>query len=975
MSSTWIKAAACAVAIGALAACGGGNEASTSSAVKQGLTERLSASSIVPVGSADTVIVVSLPFLSAGNTIAIKDAKGNTVSLYKNDGKTKITSLDDLPEGLANHAWTKSASAVGHLRLQLTPGIYRFTKGWVWPVTASGHDAARQIVVEQKPGTTGEVALLGSEAFSATYTASKGKVTLTNVGTQGFEQLWAEGGRAIRARTPNAGAFFYVKAGAQGWPSAPGSSTVVSTFNNAPVQNQAFQADPTGYSVMSAIKAANDANAVVVMTDSWQVTKHRVAEVDSAGQRVRLSPPSYWGLGSNGSGQRYFIENTAAALDAPGEWFFSVSGTKGTLDYKPAATANNGSVKFEVPRVEKLLSMQGNLAGGKWLEYVQFSGLKFRYAKTTMPTAGYLDGQADTAVAAAIELNDAHYIEFANCEVSHTGGYGIWLNSHVRDVTVASSELYDLGAGGVKVGKSRPAEVFQVDWDDVNDPNSSGHNTIDGNRIHSLGHVYPGSVAVWVGRSSRNVVQNNLIKDTTYSGISVGWTWDTGPSMASENKVLNNFLYNIGQRALADMGGIYLLGRAPGTVVQGNVIKEVRSFDGYAWGGNGIYADEGSSELNIQGNIILGAAGNGISLNYGENNAVTGNVVANASTAFGIGKRASGSTAAPLNLSGNLFAPTSNAMVAMSIDDTLMANPYTAQASWVAPAPVLSNNKVSPKFLPTNVALEIPSLCTGCVADTTTTITDASALKVPAISSMSFTPGTNVARNWDTVALSATTSAARLWAGNVNDVPSKVVDFKASQWPLGTTALQGWQVLNQPGKTVDPQDPTVAVSIQKDADGTQYLALADTARNDFTWEPYIQNWLNYGAGTTAKVSFKARFDANTNLAHVWRSDDGGTTVGPSLNFVASGTVVNITANGQLIASVPQGVWVSVDIVSPVKAGSTWSVTVTAPNTTPVVRNNLPQTSAGWNYLGPVLFISAANTRTTTALTSILMTRQ
>lgn len=976
MQFTGMKAAACAVAIGALTACGGGQDNGAADSSGASFNQRLSAASVVPVGSQDTVIVVSLPFLSAGNTIATKDAKGGTVKLYKNDGKTVVTSLDDLPEGLANHAWTKNANAVGHLRLQFTPDVYRFNTGWAWPALASGHDAARQIVIEQKPGTTGDVALMGSKDYSGTYSSSKGKVTLTSLGNQGFEQLWAEGSRAIRARTPNVGSFFYVRSGAQGWPAATGSTTMVSTLNGAPVQNQAFQADATAYAALSAIKTANDTNAVVVLTDSWQVTKHRVAEVDSAGQRVRLSPASYWGLGANGSGQRYFIENTASALDAPAEWFFSVSGSTGTLDYKPKATLNNGStVKFEVPRVEKLLSMQGNVTGGKWLEYVQFSGLKFRYAKTTMPSAGYLDSQADTGVAAAIELNDARFIEFSNCEVSHTGGYGIWLNSRVRNVTVASSELYDLGAGGIKVGKSRSPVVTQADWDDVNNPASSGQNTIDGNRIHSLGHVYPGSVAVWVGRSSNNVVQNNLIKDTTYSGISVGWTWDTGPTMASGNKVLNNFLYNIGQRALADMGGIYLLGRAPGTVVQGNVIKEVRSFDGYAYGGNGIYADEGSSELNLQGNIVLGVSGNGIVLHYGENNAASGNVVASTDTAFGVSKRAAGSTAVPLTLSGNLFAPTRNAFVAMSNDDTLMANAYTDNASWLSPAPALSNNKVSPKYLPTGTTLAIPSLCTGCVADTATTITDSATLKVPAISGMGFTPGTNVARHWDTATLSSTISAARLWAGNVNDVPPKVIDFRASQWPLGPTALQGWQVINQAGQTVDPQDPTVAVSIQKDADGTQYLALNDTARKDFTWEPYIQNTLNYASGTTAKVSFKARFDANTNLMHVWRSDDNGTTAGPMVEFVASGSVVNVNANGRLLATVPQGVWVSFDIVSPVKQGSTWSLTVTPAGAAAKTYTGLTPLHTTWEKLGPVLFISNANVRTTTALASISMSRQ
>lgn len=966
-TSFHVVALACATML--VSACGGGgadNAPGTNSAPTS--AGRATAQSIAPVTANDTVIIVYLPWGSAGNTVAFKTTTGKAVYLYKNDGVTKVTSLDDLPIGLANHAWTKNAAATGHLRVRFNPGVYRLKSGWVWPVEASGHSTSSQIVLEQNPGTTGEVALMGSEAMSATYRASAGKLTLSTTVNKAFEQLWAEGGRAIRARTPNIGSYYYVRAGAQGWPASATDPTVVDTLNGATVSRQAFQADPTGYQALAAAKNANDSNAVVMMMDSWQVTKHRVAELDSAGQRVRLSPASYWPLGANGPGERYYIENTLSALDAPGEWYWSGASSTGTLYYIPSAAKDGAKVSFEIPRVEKLLSIKGAVDSGKWAQYIQFSGLKFRYAKADMPASGYVDGQADAGVSAAIELNDARNIEFANCEVSHTGGYGIWLNSRVQAVTVASSELYDLGAGGIKVGKSRPAQVFDVDWADVSDPNSTGQNIVQGNRIHSLGHVYPGAIGVWIGRSSNNKVAGNLIKDTTYSGISVGWTWDAGPTMASGNLIQNNFLYNIGQHALADMGGIYLLGRAPNTVVSGNVIKEVRSFDGYAYGGNGIYADEGSSQLNISGNIVLGADGSGFTLHYGEDNVVSGNVFANMSPVFGIGKRNGSSTAVPVTLDSNRFLPSSNAMVGLSADATLMTGQGSSNPTWIATAPVITNNTVGSQYLPTGTSLAIPtSLCTGCTASGVT-VTDTAPLKVPKVSDMNLIEGQNIASSWDTVTLSTTTSAARLWAAKNTDVPPKVIDFRASQWPLSTTNLTGWQVIAQPGKTVDPNDPTVPVSIQKDTDGTQFLALADTARTDFTWEPYIQSWLSYASGT-AKVSFTARFDSNTNLMHVWRSDDAGTTAGPVMSMVARGTVVDVIVNGRTLMSVPTGSWVGFDVSSPIATNSTWSLTVTVAGNASTF-TGLAQANAQWAYLGPILFISNANTRTTTAIKSI-----
>jgi len=985
-------------AIAGLAGCGGGG--GSGNAPDAGLPlapQGLPATSVVPATAQDTILVVSRAVQGAGNGITLTNAAGAPLALYKADGSTPITSLDDLPEGLAHHPWIRRTALVGHLRLQFNPGTYRFKQGWAWPVEASGRSATSQIVVEPRPGSVGDVLLLGSEALSGTFRATQGKVSVATTGAP-FEQLWAEGGRAIRARTPNTGRYFYVKGVAHGWPALDGSQTVVGEINGAPVPNQAFQADPEAYAVMSAIRASRDTQAVLMMTDSWQVTKHRVAEVDPAGQRVRVSPASFLGFGINGHGQRYYLENTPSALDAPGEWYHAASGNAGTLSYIPVAARDGDTVKFEVPRVSKLLSMQGQVDQGQWLQYVHFSGLKFRYAKVDMPTAGYIGGQSDTVVDAAIELNGARAISFVNCEVSHTGGYAIWLHDRVRDVRVAGSELYDLGAGGVKVGKSRDAVLTPEDWADLANPDTTGHNVVEGNRIHSLGHVYPAGVGVWVGRSSDNVIQGNLVKDTMYTGISVGWNWNIGPSMAANNQVRDNFLVNIGQHALADLGGIYLLGRSPGTVVQGNVVKEVRSFDGYAYGGNGIYGDEGSSEIQVLGNIVVGVDGAAYTLHYGEQNVVRGNVLAKADRAFCISRRAKRdglpSSVVPLTMDGNLFFPSSNEMVGLSDDVAMMLidgwraaatkgqpclpqpNNGDAEPSWVATTPVVTGNKVSPQFMPEGVAMVIPkSVCMGCELDTGIAISDPDLLSVPVVRGLNLVEGVNVARSWREVPLSPAVSASRLWSGDVRDIPAKSVDFRASQWPLGPTSLPGWQLLASPGVTADLADTTEPLSIQRDPDGTQYLAINDTVRSSMAWEPYIQNGMNYDSGT-ATVSFKARFDAGTDFAHEWRSDNLGTMVGPQIRFRAHGDLIEVMANGQPLPSVAirAGEWVTVEITSPIATGAVWSLKVTTPRGAQLV-SDLRPVSPDWHYLGPVLFISGANTRTTTALANMQIFRR
>ena len=46
----------------------------------------------------------------------------------------------------------------------------------------------------------------------------------------------------------------------------------------------------------------------------------------------------------------------------------------------------------------------------------------------------------------------------------------------------------------------------------------------------------------------------------------------------------HNFIHHVGRWELADMGAIYVLGRAPGTLLEGNVIAHVSPYHLYGWG-------------------------------------------------------------------------------------------------------------------------------------------------------------------------------------------------------------------------------------------------------------------------------------------------------------------------------------------------------------------------------------------------------
>ena len=167
--------------------------------------------------------------------------------------------------------------------------------------------------------------------------------------------------------------------------------------------------------------------------------------------------------------------------------------------------------------------------------------------------------------------------------------------------------LKDLGAGGVKLG------------------DNTEHTIGSDNQIESGGRLHAAGEGVWVGLSGDNEVIHNTIRDFYYTGISVGWDWGFKDTAAKNNLIAYNDISEIGQAHLSDMGGIYVLGKQPGSRIENNRIRNVYA---RGYGGWGIYLDEGSTGWTVEKNVVMNTKTGGFHIHYGGNNVIRNNIFA-----------------------------------------------------------------------------------------------------------------------------------------------------------------------------------------------------------------------------------------------------------------------------------------------------------------------------------------------------------
>ena len=400
-----------------------------------------------------------------------------------------------------------------------------------------------------------------------------------------FRQLFRDGERQMRARTPNQG------------------------FQLIDETDPELGKTALRYKEGDVEAWDNLTDVEFVVFHSWNESRCIVREIDAAERIVRFKGRvGGWGVGRNGKRNRYFIENAREFVDEPGEWYLDRA--TGELYHYPPDT--DSAAELYAPVLPELIRLEGDREAGDHVRNIRFVGLTFRDADWTLPPEGYpsCGDVGDIVMPAAITLDGADDCVFEDCTIANVGTYALDITGSGN--RIVGNHIHDCGSGGIISRSYR-----------------GSRNVITDNHIHHCGVVYASAVGINVDDGGGEI-SHNLIHDIAQSGIYTRhWATKTqdGERRNQEQGLVCEFnhIHDVMQK-INDGGGFFV--RDSNIVIRNNLIHDVYSYDTGSPGW-GIYLGCETRDTLVEKNVVYKIR-EGMHVWYSNrNNTIRNNIFAN----------------------------------------------------------------------------------------------------------------------------------------------------------------------------------------------------------------------------------------------------------------------------------------------------------------------------------------------------------
>lgn len=486
--------------------------------------------------------------------------------------------------------------------------------------------AAMPILYEAYPN---EIPILsGGKQIVGWQQVGPGQWQAPAAGLDYFEQLFVGGVRRYRPRTTTSGYLYFL---------GPVYSSTPTT--NCDVQTQhGYECTDRFYFKAGDVRPDynNLQDVEVDGFENWTMTRMKLKFVDTANSiayltgPVPLDPNHPQSHGFN-AGHRYLVENVKEAIGQPGQWY--LDRTTKNISYFSEANEDPNAATAIAPQASQLVVADG-------LSHVTFKDIVFSHTNWVVPAAGHPSQQGELNVTAALSFTNSSYVTLDSCTLTHIGGYGVEFvgtgpfqptEQNPYNNRVINCVITDLGAGGIRVGL--------VPRSSDTDASVAQYTLVQNNVISGGGRFLPAGEAVYILNSHHNLVDHNDVYDFYNSAISTGFSYDYNaalPSLAHDNVIQFNHIYQIGQGVTSDIGAAYMAVKtATGNQILNNKIHDVTHDPGNpavpssaGYGGWGIYFDAGSSNVTAKNNLVYRTSQTSLHHNFGQSNTVENNIFA-----------------------------------------------------------------------------------------------------------------------------------------------------------------------------------------------------------------------------------------------------------------------------------------------------------------------------------------------------------